>query len=116
MVVADTYTVYEGAIVEIQASTGKIRPAVDSTICMGIAAEYGAAGDTVRVEYGHIEVLPFDGTATVKNNGKPLYGTADDIVAASGNNTIVGKQVDVVDDETLSNENTLVYVDVCLNN
>jgi hypothetical protein len=115
MTVATGKTVYKGAIVEIDTSTGHVQPATDTYICMGIAAEYGTAGEEIPIEFNHVEALTV-ASADETKNGAVVYASDDATIAYTGSNTIVGKQVGLVDDETINNGDTRVWVHICLNN
>lgn len=78
-------TIYQGAVVGYNA--GAI-PAAATNQNLGIAQNYAAAGETVRVRTGQIIEVTVAGTANV---GVPVYTTADDtFTAVSTSASLIG--------------------------
>jgi hypothetical protein len=98
-VVAAGVTIYEGAMVSLNAS-GEAIVAVSTTKFGGIAQNYGVAGDTITLHYNHVEELPL--ATTVANIGVAVYATSDNVLTLTPNTCIVGYIVNIVDAATVA--------------
>ena len=92
--VATSVTVYQGAAVCFDASGDLILAATGEDFA-GIALEYGAAGDSVRVAWNSTFELPYT-SPTAAINGLKIYASADDtFTTTAGSLPLVGKVVSI---------------------
>jgi len=94
MVVAAATTIYEGAIVSIDAS-GNVVNASSTLECAGIARSTGTAGQTIQVMYDHLERLPL-GTAVITDLFDLIYATDSNTLTRTPNTCIVGEVVGII--------------------
>ena len=92
--VASGVTIYDGAIVSLNAS-GEAIVGVSTTKFGGIAQNYAEAGENVTLHYNHVEELPL--ATTVANIGVAVYATSDNVLTLTPNTCIVGYIVNIVD-------------------
>ena len=87
-------TAYVGAILQHTAAGNKAELADDSRQVIGIASEYGVAGDTIIIEAGQYERFTFTGAA-LGDIGKAVYPVDDETVTTTAGTNVVGYIVDV---------------------